>query len=98
MDMDVSVHHADGPTALTWTNTMDMDMQHRHGHTKWTWICTMGMDMHHGHGDEQAPWMPQCFNADKKFSPASLVFLNLQHLGRHRHSSIVVSPVSLVTD
>jgi hypothetical protein len=56
----------------------NMDVQHGHehghGHAPGTWTCTRDMDMHQGHGDGQAPWMPECRNADKKFSPASLVF------------------------
>jgi hypothetical protein len=69
-----------------------MDMKHGHGHAPWTWTCTMDMDMHHGHGDGQAPWMPECRNADKKFSPASLVFryfvtLSPASVFRHRSQS-----------
>jgi hypothetical protein len=44
---------------------MDMDIiQHGHGRTARLWSCSMdlAMDMH------------GCRNADKKFSPASLVF------------------------
>jgi hypothetical protein len=52
---------------------MDMDMQHGHGHAAWTltqaqiWSC--GMDL-----DSGLAWMNGCQNADKKLSPASLVF------------------------
>jgi hypothetical protein len=52
---------------------MDMDMQHGHGHAAWTWtqaqIWSCGMDLDSGHA-----WMHGCQNADKKLSPASLVF------------------------
>ncbi len=48
--------------------------------------------MHHEHGDGQAPWMPECRNANKKFSPASLVFRQFITLSpasafRHRGQS-----------
>ncbi len=73
-----------------YTRTLTQTLMHTHTHTHtydeqdrtWTgtWTCSMDMDMHHGHGDGdgdgdgQAPWMPECRNAEKKFSPASLVF------------------------
>jgi hypothetical protein len=44
---------------------MDRNMDVQHGHEAWTWTCTMDMEMDKHHG---------CWNADKKFSPASLVF------------------------
>ncbi len=76
---------------------------HWHGHATWTWICSMEMDMYtqQGFGDTAWIWtmdMHGCRNADKEFSPASLVFVSLQRLVRHRHSGIVVSPVPLGTD
>ncbi len=48
---------------------MDMDMQygHAHVHAALLWSCSMYLD--NGHA-----WMPECRNADKEFSPASLVF------------------------
>jgi hypothetical protein len=50
----------------TSTHTYDVRREHdlQHGHEAWTWTCN-------GHGDGQASWMPECQNADKKFSPAS---------------------------
>jgi hypothetical protein len=47
-------------------------MQHGHGHTARLWSCSMdpAMDMH---GCRDAG-MPECRNADKQLSPASLVF------------------------
>jgi hypothetical protein len=42
---------------------MNMDVQR--WHEAWIWTCTMDMEMEKHHG---------CRNADKKFSPASLVF------------------------
>jgi hypothetical protein len=53
--------------------SIDMNMQHghgmqyRHGHGHAARIC--GMDLDSGHA-----WMHGCRNADKKLSPASLVF------------------------
>jgi hypothetical protein len=44
---------------------MDRNMDVQHGHEAWTRTCTMDMKMDKHHG---------CRNADKKFSPASLVF------------------------
>jgi hypothetical protein len=61
-----------------------MDLVMQHGLVNAAWIWTMDM-----HG---------CRNANKKLSPASLVFLYLQLLGRHWHSGIMVSPARLVTD
>jgi hypothetical protein len=46
---------------------------HGHGQAAWTWTCAIDMDMRHGHRNGQAPWMPEFQNADKMFSPASLV-------------------------
>jgi hypothetical protein len=45
---------------------MDRNMDVQHGHAAWTWTYTMDMEMDKHHG---------CRNADKKFSPATLVFL-----------------------
>jgi hypothetical protein len=55
---------------------MDMDMQHGHGHTAWTWTRSTDLVMRHGPGQWTCTdaWMPECRNADKKLSPASLVF------------------------
>jgi hypothetical protein len=44
---------------------MDRNMDVQHGQGAWTWTCTMDMEMDKHH---------ECRNADKKFSPASLVF------------------------
>jgi hypothetical protein len=89
--MDMDMHHGQGHAPWTRTCTVDKDMHRGQGHAPWTWTCTMDMDIemdiHHG-----------CQNADKKFSLASLVFISLQHLVRHWHSGIVVSPVTLITD
>ncbi len=73
MDKDMQHGHLHRHAAwtLTWTCSIDMDMQHGHAVWTWTrdtdtdlvmqkWIWTLGM-----HG---------CRNADKKLSPASLVF------------------------
>jgi hypothetical protein len=57
--MDIQHGHS------AWTISKDMDMHYGHGHAPWTWTCTMDMDMHHGYRDGQAPWMPECRNADK---------------------------------
>ncbi len=79
--------------AWTWTETWtcSMDMKHGHGHASWTWRWTSTMDMeinkHHG-----------CRNADKSLVWHRLSSVSLQHLVRHRHSSIVVNPVPLITD
>ncbi len=48
---------------MDWTCSMDMDTQHRFGHAAWTWTVAM-----HGFMDAV------CRNADKKLSPALLVF------------------------
>jgi hypothetical protein len=67
---------------------MDMDMQHdkdtQHGfgHAAWIWTTNM-------HG---------CQNADKKISLASLVFCYFTTLSPASDSSIMVSPVPLVSD
>jgi hypothetical protein len=63
--MDMQYRH--GHEAWTWTCSLDMDMQHGHEHAAWIWSCSMDLD--NGHA-----WMPKCQNADKKISPASLVF------------------------
>ncbi len=62
---------------LTWTCSIDMDMQHGHGHALWIWTCSMGMDTQYSFDNAACIWtmdMHGCRNADKKFSPASLVF------------------------
>jgi hypothetical protein len=46
---------------------MDMNMQYGHGHAARLWSCSMYLD--NGHA-----WMPECLNAEKEFSPTSLVF------------------------
>jgi hypothetical protein len=54
-----------------------MDMQHGHGHALWTGTCSMGMDTQHSFDNAACIWtmdMHGCRSADKKFSPASLVF------------------------
>ncbi len=76
---------------------MDMDMQYGHGHAAWTCTRSTALVMQHVSGQ----WTCMdagCRNADKEFSPASLVSVSLQRLVRHRHSGIVVSPVPLVTE
>ncbi len=61
--------HSPTHTYLWWTGqNMDRNMDVQHGHE------SMDKGMHHRHGDGQAPWMSECRNAEKKFSPASLVF------------------------
>ncbi len=50
-----------------WPCSMDMDMQHGHGH------AAKALVMQHGSGNGHA-WMPECQNADKKLSPASIIF------------------------
>jgi hypothetical protein len=64
---------------LTLTSSIDIDMQHGHGHghAVWTSTCSMDMDTQHGFG--HAAWictvdLHGCWSADKKLSPASLVF------------------------
>jgi hypothetical protein len=51
------------------THAHTYDVQHEHGQKRgrsaWTWTCTMDMEMDKHHGYR---------NADKKFSPALLVF------------------------
>jgi hypothetical protein len=56
----------------TCTRTQAYDEQEK----TWTgtWTRSMDMNMHREHGDVQAPLMPECWNADKKCSPASLLF------------------------
>jgi hypothetical protein len=44
---------------------MDRNMDVHDGHEAWTWTYTTDMEMDKYH---------ECRNADKKFSPASLVF------------------------
>ncbi len=75
------VRHEHGQSA--WTISTD----NQHGHEAQTWTCTMDMerDKHHG-----------CRNADKKFSPASLVFRQFLTLGpasafRHHGQSSTAS-------
>jgi hypothetical protein len=54
----------------------------KHGHGHAARICGMDLDSGHGHAaricdmdlDSGHAWMHGCRNADKKFSPASLVF------------------------
>jgi hypothetical protein len=94
LDMDMQHGYGHGHAAWIWTWTcsmyMDMDMQHGygHGHGHAGQIGSCSMDLDNGHA-----WMPECM-----LSPASLVFLSLQRLVRHRHSAIMVSPVPPVTD
>ncbi len=76
-------------TPMMCSMNMDRIMDVQHGHEAWTWTCTMDMEMEKHHG---------CRNADKQFSPASLVFRQFITLSPHRHSGIVVSLVLLVTD
>ncbi len=74
---------------------IDMDMQHGHGHALWTWTCSMGMDTQHSFDNVACIWtmdMHGCRNANKKFSPASLVFCLFSMLSpasafRHRGQS-----------
>jgi hypothetical protein len=56
---------------------MGMDMEHGHGHAAWTWTRSTDfaawiptVDLH----ECMDAWMPECLNADKRLSPASLVF------------------------
>jgi hypothetical protein len=52
-------------------------MQRGHGHTTRIWSCSMDLLMQHGLGNAAWIWtvdMHGCRNADKKLSPASLVF------------------------
>jgi hypothetical protein len=65
-----------------------MDMRYGHGHAVWTWTRNTDLVMQHGlvnaawtcnAGLVNAAWiwtvdMHGCRNADKKLSPASLVF------------------------
>jgi hypothetical protein len=79
MDIHADMQHEHGQghghAAQTRTCSMasmdiDMDMQHGHGHLghlAWTFSCSMDLDNRH-------TWMPECRNADKKLSPALLVF------------------------
>jgi hypothetical protein len=62
---------------------MDRNMDVQHGHEAWTWTYTIDMEMDKYH---------ECRNADKKFSPASLVFRSFITLSpasafRHRGQS-----------
>jgi hypothetical protein len=78
-----------------------MDMQYGHAHAAWTWTCNSDLVMQHGLVNAAWIWtvdMHGFRNADKKLSPASLIFVSSQLLVRHRHSGIMVSPVLLVTD
>ncbi len=79
---------------------MDMDMHYGHGHAAWAWTHSTALIMQHVSGQWTCmdAGMPECRNADKKFSPALLVFRQFMMLFRHRHSGIMVSPVPLVTD
>jgi hypothetical protein len=52
---------------------MDTDMQYGHGQASWTWTHSTALVMQHG-SDNGHAWMPECRNADKQLSPASLVF------------------------
>jgi hypothetical protein len=58
MDKDMQRGHGQGHAAWTWTHNTDLVMQHELVNAAWIWT----MDM------------PGCQNADKKLSPASLVF------------------------
>ncbi len=54
-----------------------MDMQYGHGHAVWTWTRNTDLVMQHGLVNTAWIWtmgMHGCRNADKKLSPASLVF------------------------
>ncbi len=74
---------------------IDMDMQHGHGHALWTWTCSMGMDTQHSFDNAVCIWtmdMHGCWNANKMFSPALLVFCLFSMLSpasafRHRGQS-----------
>jgi hypothetical protein len=46
-----------------------MDLDKQHGLDQGAWTCSCSMDL-----DNELTWMPECRNADKKISPASLVF------------------------
>jgi hypothetical protein len=63
----------DSPAFLYMYMDIDIDMEHGHGHAVWTWTCSTALVMQHGSGNEHA-WIPECRNADKQLSPASLVF------------------------
>jgi hypothetical protein len=52
-------------TPMMWGMNMDRNMDVQPGHEAWTCTNTIDMEMDKYH---------KCRNADKKFSPASLVF------------------------
>jgi hypothetical protein len=56
--------HTHKHTPVMCGMNMDRNMDVQHGHEAWTRTCTMDMEMDKHHG---------CRNADKMFSPASLV-------------------------
>jgi hypothetical protein len=63
---------------------MDWNMDVQHGHEAWTWTCTMDMEMDKHHG---------CRNANKKFSPASLVLTDrnrYRSLNRNRYCLLII--------
>jgi hypothetical protein len=73
----MDMQHGHGHAVGTWTCITDMDMQHGHEHAARTWTCGTDMDMRHDFGHAAWIWtmdMHGCQNADKKLSPASLVF------------------------
>jgi hypothetical protein len=90
MDIGIDMQHERGHAAGTQTCSMDTNMQLGDGHAAGTGTCSMNIDMDiqdgykHGHaahknGFVHAAWtwtmdLHGCRNADKKFSPASLVF------------------------
>jgi hypothetical protein len=77
-----------------------MDMQNRHGHAAWTWTRSTDLVMQHGLVHAAWIWTMDihgCLNADKKLSPASLVFRQLSNLSpasvfRHRGQSGTATP------
>ncbi len=87
MDKDCSMD-MDGHTAgiRTCRLNIDKDIQHRHEHAAWTCTCSLSLDIpysmdfviQHGLVHAAQTWTMDmhhgCRNADKKFSPASLVF------------------------
>ncbi len=86
--MDLEIQDGHGHAAQTWTCRMDLDKQHGYLHAVWTWTCSWGMDRHQGHGRALRTWKSTIGidmhhgsrNTDKKFSPASLVFLKFTAL------------------
>jgi hypothetical protein len=52
-------------TSMMCGMNIDKNMDVQRGHEAWKWTCTIDMEMDKHHG---------CRNADKKFSPALLVF------------------------